>query len=1795
MLKVIGRILATVLLVTAALTIVGCRTRSYEVEVTYENGTVEGYGTYKKGETVPLTAAAAEGYMFDGWSGDFTEEDATLEFEMPGNDVSLTAHFVPAEYNVTVEYDSEHGAVEGYGTFSPGDTVELTATPSEGYEFAGWEGDRTGEETTLTFEMPTEDVSLEALFAAEIYNVHIDYDEEKGSVEGHGEIAYGETVVLTATPEEGYTFAEWTGDFTGDSETLEFSMPAEDVTIEAHFVPAIYTVSVTYDDSEGTVEGYGEIAYGETVVLTAIPETGYELEEWTGDFTGDSETLEFTMPAEDVEIEAHFAKILFSITVEYDTDKGTVLAPTEATYGQQVTLFAEPAEHHTFEGWTGDREGSFHSLTFTMPAEDVTIEALFEAKSFEVEVVYDDDRGTVEGYGEIKYNETVTLTAASKEGYLFDGWTGFMESDDKILTFTMPAEDIVLEAHFVEAYAITVNYDSDEGSVSGYEGKFAAGATVELTATPATGYAFDGWSGYLESDEETITFEMPAEDVEFSVDFAIVYYELTITTEGNGQVSGEGTYNYGDTVTIEATAASGWRFIEWSGDLSSSSAEFTFTMPAADIEIEALFKEVHTVNISYDDTKGSVNPEEPREYVEGERVTLEAVAKDGYKFYEWSGHVDTDRATITFTMPDHDVSLTATFVVADFTVTVDYDDDKGSVTGAGEYSYGADATLTATPKTGYEFVGWSGYKDSDQRTITIENITEDIHLVATFAPQSYDVNITYDADMGSVVGEGTYEFGEEVIVEAIPDTGYEFVEWTGDLTSTDRMFIFDMPAQDVTLEAVFAEIPTHNIADILAMDDGDVVRVEAVISSYRAHHRKFYIQDEDGTAINIFDDELFDEESLAIGNKIVIEGELDTYTLHGNDLRQLRNVTLVSNDGGDHPITVIDDKTIEDIVNTYPDNTSMRFRLQDVVISDIDPAGDHSSNFLLETGQETKLKFHFGSYGQHLLDILEVGDTIEWIEFTVHDLHFGEIRLEGVVFPELDDDLIEANAKNEFAIPDEVVGDLNMIELLEIAGVDYDRGPDVFDVVWTSSDESVIELDGTVHRPAPEEDDVDVDLTATITNGNGVMIVIDYEVTVLAELGDLINVFETGFEAEEGFTARTNYMGTHEDEGIDPYTWTFFFGTPSTTAQISGEQSAQMRWYKSHEDSFGYVQTNFSIPDVRLVNFSALGTGGNDVEVSYSYDGETWQGAVVFELGTSAQDFVYEINPSEPVYLRFKLVSDGVDASRVTLDDIIVEAEDTPAARDWHDNWQESLFEGIAAYHIAPPAEVTDDITLADEVTIFGETYSVAWESNNEDVIENDGTVHRPGPGEDDEEVVLTATLSNGNGEVHTLDFDVTVIAIPLKMSVADALSLDDGTIVQIEAVISSYRADADDREFFIQDEDGTAIFIYDGDLFDDESLDIGNKIIIEGELDTYTLHGNNLRQLRNVTLVDNDGGDHPITVIDDKTIEDIVNNYPANSSMRFRLEDVVISDIAHGDYFLETGAAEKLRFDFGSYGQHFVDILEVGDTIDWIEFTVYDIFYDHIRLEGVVFPELDEDMIEDVAKRDFAIPDEVYGDLNMIDLLEIEGVNYDRGPDTFDVQWTSSNTNVIETDGTVHRPDIGEPDVDVDLTATITDGNGVNIVIDYSVTVMAKRPVGPTTTETFAGIDNFAYDEEGTIEGDSGIEWSYVDLRKDSDDYGDFVQMRATEPSRLEASFEGGLDSLTVDTMAFGGGRSFDIIINEGEADEIVLTVENIGTDMLTKTFENLGVEGEFTITITNMSNPLKIYQIEMVHQPED
>lgn len=147
-------------------------------------------------------------------------------------------------------------------------------------------------------------------------------------------------------------------------------------------------------------------------------------------------------------------------------------------------------------------------------------------------------------------------------------------------------------------------------------------------------------------------------------------------------------------------------------------------------------------------------------------------------------------------------------------------DANGTLGGSynGVYPFGDVVAIEGIANTGYQFDNWTGTGaayvadvNDPTTTVTIPPIT--IALQANFVPdltQFFDLSLVLGTNGASVSGDGSYNVEDNVIITAVPATGYYFVEWTGDIsyittgTATDASVTITMPAQNIELTAVFA-------------------------------------------------------------------------------------------------------------------------------------------------------------------------------------------------------------------------------------------------------------------------------------------------------------------------------------------------------------------------------------------------------------------------------------------------------------------------------------------------------------------------------------------------------------------------------------------------------------------------------------------------------------------------------------------------------------------------------------------------------------------------------------------------------------------------------------------------------------------------------------------------------------------------------------------------------------------------------------------------------------------------------
>ena len=314
----------------------------------------------------------------------------------------------------------------------------------------------------------------------------------------------------------------------------------------------------------------------------------------------------------------------------------------------------------------------------------------------------------------------------------------------------------------------------------------------------------------------------------------------------NGQ---EGkAHNEGDKITLSVDKQEGnnviWKIEGLAEDAytitdTGTHIELQFFMPSNDVRVTNHYEPIYyTLTVD--------GKEERRAF--GKEVTFTAPEKEGHTFTGWEVDgvpegTDTSKATITFTMPANNVTLTPQYKKNTYTLTVDGKDEPRV--------FDEDVTVIAQPVEGKTFTGWkvTGLPtdvDTSKATITFKMPANKVTLKAEYtenAPKTYELKVT-DAqvtlkDGGAVADLTAVPVGTELVVTAPEKVGYTFDGWEknglpADANIDGATITFTMPANNVTLNAKYiANAPeTYELkvtdAQVTLKDGGAVADLTAV-------------------------------------------------------------------------------------------------------------------------------------------------------------------------------------------------------------------------------------------------------------------------------------------------------------------------------------------------------------------------------------------------------------------------------------------------------------------------------------------------------------------------------------------------------------------------------------------------------------------------------------------------------------------------------------------------------------------------------------------------------------------------------------------------------------------------------------------------------------------------------------------------------------------------------------------------------------------------------------------------------
>ncbi|MBI4547791.1 MAG: putative Ig domain-containing protein, partial [Ignavibacteriae bacterium] len=464
----------------------------------------------------------------------------------------------------------------------------------------------------------------------------------------------------------------------------------------------------------------------------------------------------------------------------------------------------------------GNSVGAVTAYTFDSVTTNHTISASFAPNSLSITVQTNPSGKTII-VDNIVYTSPVTFTWLAGTTHTIETdslqnvstgtrhtWTSWSDGGTRKHTVS-PLVNTTYTANFKTQFFLTMTANAG-GTVSPPSSWYDSAQAVTISATPSSGYSFDGWSGTGSgsytgfANPRTITMNGPITEI---ANFDLNDVLITVRTNPPGRsyrVDGttytvERTFSFlpGSTHTLSTdsiqaqTASSRYIWTSWS---DGGTRSHTIIVPSTDSTYTVNFKTQFflTMNAS---TGGTVTPAS-NWYDSAQVVSISATPNVGYTFSGWSGS-----GTGSYTGPNNPASITirsaitetASFTLFPIQVTVQSNPpgrsfivDGVAYSNSQTFTWSATEShtlSTTTPQTGDSVTRylWSSWSDGGAMTHSVAPIT-DTTFIVNFTTQYF---LTMIANTGGTVSpvSNWYNSGQVVSISATPSSGYSFSSWTG--------------------------------------------------------------------------------------------------------------------------------------------------------------------------------------------------------------------------------------------------------------------------------------------------------------------------------------------------------------------------------------------------------------------------------------------------------------------------------------------------------------------------------------------------------------------------------------------------------------------------------------------------------------------------------------------------------------------------------------------------------------------------------------------------------------------------------------------------------------------------------------------------------------------------------------------------------------------------------------------------------------------------------------------------------
>lgn len=669
-----------------------------------------------KGDLEMGGAMGKTGHTLAGWMT--RTSTGFADFAAPDEGYTVTAPLdLYAKWSYQVTFD-KGSAADAKGTMAPqtfyADTqaaLNECAFTSEDYAFAGWkvQGDTTDTvyKDKATFSSAKGDVTLVAQWTPKV-TVTLDangghFGTSESDTTSQVKVAPGSTV-STAEPtmpgRENFNLHGWKTE-DGKDFNLDIDAVNSDITLKA-----VWSYTVTFNRGEGDTKGPQMsnlliVGDGEeklpkcTYTKEGYVFAGWKVENDTTDTVYEDE-VNFSSANGDVTLVAQWKKLCtIKVSVNSDSygsaaiylsdDTGYTTPYTEVENvpeGTKLTLKVTPNTGYTFACWAhkdGTNSFGYGAETYDsyVVQSDASIVAFLTPQGYRLTI--DANGGVFRG----AENATTTSTDvyhgnrvdqnylkgldAYLEGYDLSGWAT-EDGEPFDLEKTTITGDLTLVAQWtLKKYTITFHANGghlNEGNGT-KEVQVGWGKTIQTADVPtATREGYTADEGWFTAAEGGTVFDMTTvikENTTLYAHWTLKDYTITVTTDGGGTAgASKSTAHVGDVITLSATANPGKQFRGWNvkaGKVWIVEGN-TFTMGAADVEIEALFDDLVTVTFDANGGTLAAGSEQQTFVKHGTATMPDDPSKEDYTFAGWY-ELDADHPFDFSTEVNSDLTLYA--------------------------------------------------------------------------------------------------------------------------------------------------------------------------------------------------------------------------------------------------------------------------------------------------------------------------------------------------------------------------------------------------------------------------------------------------------------------------------------------------------------------------------------------------------------------------------------------------------------------------------------------------------------------------------------------------------------------------------------------------------------------------------------------------------------------------------------------------------------------------------------------------------------------------------------------------------------------------------------------------------------------------------------------------------------------------------------------------------------------------------------------------------------------------------